>query len=121
MRDGHVGLSPSEQRATTKVVNKQDGGNSKDKVDDADNTGGEKGDGWAGETDLLKDGRSVVNNCLACQLPLGIADCSSSLELPGCSAWNTHVDTGPLLQSLRTCTQHQSMQQRLGCKQPLVL
>ena len=121
MRDGHVGLSPSEQRATTKVVDKQNGGNGKDKVDDANNTGGEKGDGWAAETDLVKDGRSVVNDCLACQLLLGIADCSSSLPRPDSSAWVTHVDTGPLLQSLRTCTQHQPVQQRLGGKQPLVL
>lgn len=62
MRYRHVGLAPSQHRSTSEIVDKEHRGDGHHEIDDADDAGGEKGDGVTGETDLLEDGRGVIDD-----------------------------------------------------------
>lgn len=92
--DGHVGLSQSQHGLSTKVVDKEDSRDGENKVDDTDDTSREDGNGAAGQANLLEDSGSVVDD---------------------------RVDTGPLLQTLGGGTEHESVEQRLGGEESLVL
>ena len=62
MGNGHVGLANREHGFSSKVVNEEHRWNGKDKVDNSDDTRGEKPDGVASQADLLEDGRGVVDD-----------------------------------------------------------
>ena len=94
MGDGHVEFSNHQHWLSTQVVDKENGGDSHDKVDHTDNTRSQEGDRAALQTDLLEDSRRVVDDS---------------------------VDTGPLLKSLRRSTEQKTVKQSLGGEESLVL
>lgn len=71
----------------TYVVDKEDGGNGHYKVDNTDHTGGQKTDRATGQTDLLEDGRGVVDDSVDTEMS---CQCQQSFEMRDVSTHPVH-------------------------------
>jgi hypothetical protein len=109
--DGHQSLTTGQHGFSTKVIDEKDGGNGEDKVDNSNDTSCQKSDGTSSETDLSL-GTSKLICCVSLLGTRTHEDCGRVVD--------DGVDTSPLLESLGTSSEHESVKKWLGSQEAFV-
>lgn len=108
-------------RSWAYVVHKEYGWDSEDKVDNTDDTGGEERDGGSSQTNLREDSRGVVDDGVDTERSSYQPIAHGLFPPAGCSEAKVRNSPSPLLQSLSTGSEHQSVEKGLGRQETLVL